>query len=203
MAPVHGMDNFPEKSVILIEEDTGLVKSVYAQYIAAETAADGKKVYYITTRAAEDIYSDMKLLRILPDKGFHIEEIRGTTPGALLDLLTLHGNGDLVIVDQFSLYFIDTSLSDFREGISRIITAAKTGRVFLLLVDRGVLPERHEALLRAMADGVIQVTTVPEGDKLKRYLNIPKMQGAQLSEKMMPFTIGDEGFLIDTRERHG
>ena len=32
MAPVHGMDNFPEKSVILVEEDTGLAKSVYAQY---------------------------------------------------------------------------------------------------------------------------------------------------------------------------
>ncbi len=203
MAPVHGMDNFPEKSVILIEEDTGLVKSVYAQYIAAETAADGKEVYYITAQATEDIRSDMKLLRILPAKGFHIEEIHGTTPEALLDLLTLHGNGDLVIVDQFLLYFIDTSLSDFREGISRIITAAKTGRVFLLLVDRGVLPERHEALLHAMADGVIQVTTVPEGDKLKRYLNIPKMRGTLLSEKMLPFTIGDEGFLIDTRERHG
>jgi len=203
MAPVHGMDNFPEKSAILIEEDTGLVKSVYAQYIAAETAADGKEVYYITARATEDIRSDMKLLRILPDKGFHIEEIHGTTPGALLDLLTLHCNGDLVIVDQFSLYFLDTPLSEFRDGISRLITAAKNGRVFLLLVDRVVLPERHEALLRAMADGVIQVTTVPEGDKLKRYLNIPKMQGAQLSEKMLPFTIGDEGFLIDTRERHG
>ncbi len=203
MAPVQGMDNFPEKSVILIEEDTGLVKSVYAQYIAAEKAADGKDVAYLTTRASEDIRSEMKSLRILPDKEFHIEEIHGTTPGALLDLLTLHGNGDLVIVDQFSLYFIDTSLSEFRDGISRLITAAKTGRVFLLLVDRGVLPERHEALLRAMADGVIQVTTVPEGDKLKRYLNIPKMQGAQLSEKMLPFTIGVEGFLIDTRERHG
>jgi len=203
MAPVHGMDNFPEKSMILIEEDTGIVKSVYAQYIAAETAADGKEVYYITAQATEDIRSDMKLLRILPAKGFHIEEIHETTPGALLDLLTLHGNGDLVIVDQFSLYFIDTSLSDFREGISRIITATKTGRVFLLLVDLGVLPERHEALLHAMADGVIQVTTVTEGDKLKRYLSIPKMRGARLSEKMLPFTVSDEGFLIDTRERHG
>ena len=197
------MDNFPEKSVILIEEGTGLVKSVYAQYIAAETAADGKDVSYLTPRPSDDIRSEMKLLRILPAKGFHIEEIHGTTTGALLDLLTLHGNGDLVIVDQFSLYFLDTPLSDLREGISRIITAAKNGRVFLLLVDRGVLPERHEALLHAMADGVIQVTTVPEGDKLKRYLNIPKMRGTLLSEKMLPFTIGDEGFLIDTRERHG
>ena len=108
-----------------------------------------------------------------------------------------------MIVDQFSLYFLDTPLSEFRDAISRLLTAAKTGHVLLLLVDRGVLPERHEALLRAMADGIIQVTTVIEGDKLKRFLNIPKMQGAKLSEKMLPFTVSDEGFLIDTRERHG
>ena len=54
-----------------------------------------------------------------------------------------------------------------------------------------------------MVDGVIQVTTVVEGDKLKRFLNIPKMQGAKLSEETPPFTVSDEGFLIDTRERHG
>jgi KaiC/GvpD/RAD55 family RecA-like ATPase len=203
MASVHGLDNFPEKSVILIEEDTGLAKAVYAQYIAAEAAAEGKDVCYVTARASDDIRSEMKRLRILPVKGFHIEEMHVTAPGALLDLLTLQGNGDLVIVDQFSLYFLDTQLSELREGILRLITAAKTGRVFLLLMDHGVLSERHEALLRAMADGVIQITTVAEGDKLKRFLNIPKMQGAKLSEKMLPFTVSEEGFLIDTRERHG
>ncbi len=165
--------------------------------------ADGKIVYYVTTRAPDDILTDMKNMKILPVKGFHIEEMHGTTPGALLDMLTLQGNSNLVIVDQFSLYFVDTSLAEFRDAISRLITAAKTGRVFILLIDRGVLPERHEALLRVMSDGVIQVTTVIEGDKLKRFLNIPKMQGAKLSEKMMPFTVTEEGFLIDTRERHG
>ena len=48
MAPVHGMDNFPEKSVILVEEDTGLAKSVYAQYIAAEAACrrEGCELYH-------------------------------------------------------------------------------------------------------------------------------------------------------------
>ncbi len=197
------MDKFPEKSVILVEEDTGLAKSVYAQYIAAEAAADGKDVSYITTRAPDDVRNEMKRLHILPAKGFHVEEMQGIVPGTLLDHLTLHGKGDLVIVDQFSLYFLDTPLSELREGISRILAAAKTGRVFFLLVDLGILPERHEALLRAMADGVIQITTVTEGDKLKRYLNIPKMQGARLIEKMLPFTVSEEGFLIDTRERHG
>ena len=203
MAPVHGMDTFPEKSVILIEEDTGLAKTVYAEYLAAEATDNGKVVRYITARSAEDILSEMKWMRILPEKGFQIEELPVVSSNALLDHFTLQGNGDLVIVDQFALYFLDAPLSEIREAISRIGTAAKSGKVFLLLVDRGLLPERHEALLRAMADGVIQITTVTEGDKLKRYLHIPKMQGARPLEKMLPFTISEDGFLIDTRERHG
>ena len=158
---------------------------------------------YVTGGDSEEIRSQMNRLRILPSTNFHIEEVHGTDPGALIDLLTLHSKGDLVIVDPFSFYFLETSLPGLRDAISRIMTSAKTGRIFLLLIDRGVLPERHEVLLRAMADGVIQITTVAEGDKLKRYLNIPKMQGARLLEKMLPFTVTDEGFLIDTRERHG
>ncbi|ABS56924.1 conserved hypothetical protein [Methanoregula boonei 6A8] len=204
MAAVHGMDIFPQKSVILIEEETGLAKSVYAQYIAADAAGAGKEVCYVTIRSADDIKNDMTRMRILPAKGFFVEEeMHGTAPGTLLDAITLHGKGDMVIVDQFSLYFLDSPLAELREGISRISAAAKTGRVFLLLIDRGVLSERHEALMRAMADGVVQITTISEGDKLKRYLNIPKMQGAGLLEKMLPFTVSEEGFLIDTRERHG
>ena len=203
MATVQGMNNFPEKSVIIIEEDTGLAKSVYAEFISAETVSSGKEVCFVTSRSPEDIRNEMELMKILPEKGFHVEETHGTSPGVLLDLLTLQNTCSLVIVDHFSFYFLETPLMDLRDAINRILAAAKTGRVFLLLMDRGLLPDRHEALIRAMADGVIQITTITEGDKLKRYLNIPKMQGAQLPEKMLPFTVTDEGFLIDTRERHG
>ena len=82
------MEDFPERSVILIEEETGLAKSIYAQYIAAETATAGKTVFYVTNRDSEDIRNQMNRLRILPETGFHIGEMHGTDPDALLDLLT-------------------------------------------------------------------------------------------------------------------
>jgi KaiC/GvpD/RAD55 family RecA-like ATPase len=85
----------------------------------------------------------------------------------------------------------------------RMISASHNGTTFLLLIDRGVLPERHENLVRAMADGVIEFTIVPEGDKLRHYINIPKMRGEFPRDKMLPFTVNEEGLLIDTRERHG
>lgn len=130
MASVQGSEDLPEKSVILIEENTGLVKSIYAQYIAAETASAGKDVCYVTPRDAVDIRSQMTHLRILPETGFHIEEMHRMDPDALLDLLTLHSKGDLAIVDQFSFYFIDISLVGFRDAVSRLIAAAKNRQDF-------------------------------------------------------------------------
>jgi KaiC/GvpD/RAD55 family RecA-like ATPase len=84
-----------------------------------------------------------------------------------------------------------------------MISAIHNSTTFLLLIDRGVLPERHENLVRAMADGVIEFTIVPEGDKLKHYINIPKMRGKFPRDKMLLFTVNEEGLLIDTEDRHG
>jgi KaiC/GvpD/RAD55 family RecA-like ATPase len=85
----------------------------------------------------------------------------------------------------------------------RMISASQNGTTFILLIDQGVLPERNEKLVLAMADGVIEFTIMPEGDKLKHYINIPKLRGMFPLEKMLPFTVNEEGLLIDTRERHG
>jgi len=197
------MGELPEKSLILIEEDTGSVKSIYSQYLASDCALGGKNVSIITSDTPDEIHKQMDALHIPCPASLHIEETHATDHSAFLDHLTSVATADLVIVEQFALHFLDIPLVDFSRDVSRLVSAAKGGRQYLLLVDRGVLPARHEAVLRAMVAGVIQITTVTEGDKTKRYLNIPKMQGVRLSEKMLPFTVTDEGFLIDTRERHG
>lgn len=202
MTAMHGIGEFPEKSLILIEEKSGLVKSIYAQYIAVESASAGKSIHYISRQTNQEIYFQMKDLRLEPASGFHVETVSDPDPVVLAGLLAA-SSSDMIIVEQFSLYFIDTPLPDFFALLVRVLDCVRSGRILIFLVDRGVLPDRHEALLEAMADGIVQITAITEGDKIKRYLNIPKMKGSPLLEKMLPFTVTDEGFLIDTRERHG
>jgi KaiC/GvpD/RAD55 family RecA-like ATPase len=205
MAAVHGMGDLPEKSVILIEEETGAVKSMYALFLASESAAAGHKVRYITSRPPHEINHEMEYLR-LPQNAMEsvmIEEVPQTLLKETLESVTSRSGFSLVIVDQFSLSFLAASLEEVRESMSCLSKTAQSGVIFLLLIDRGLLNGRHERLMEAMADGVIQITTVPEGDKLKRFLNIPKLKGMGLLDKMLPFTVTGEGFLIDTRERHG
>ena len=122
--------------------------------------------------------------------------------GEVLDLINERG-APLIVIDSFSVFFAEDSFADLSALLFGLISASRTGRTFLLLVDSGILPEREENLVRAMADGIIEFTIVPEGDKLKHYINIPKMRGTFPRDKMLPYTVSEEGLLIDTRERHG
>jgi KaiC/GvpD/RAD55 family RecA-like ATPase len=203
MAFENGLEIVPDNSVLCIEEKAGNIKTIYALYVAAERAREGVPSTFLTLQSREDIirtmtrlripFSDLiRIIEILPDQARH-------------DILTRVQQPDtpLIIIDPFAVFFAEDSFSELNNLLFSLVAASRNGTTFLLLVDIGVLPERQENLVRTMADGVIQFVIVPEGDKIKNYINIPKMRGAFPRDKMLPFTINEEGLLIDTRERHG
>ena len=203
MALVNGLEMVPENSVLCIEERNGNIKSIYALYVASERARAGTPVTFLTLQTKEDVLRRMEQLRIPGSDLLTIVEIRPVQ--AKNEVLTfVNGPGDpLIIIESFAIFFAGDSFSDLSSLLFGLISNSRTGRTFLLLVDSGILPEREENLVRAIADGIIEFTIVPEGDKLKHYINIPKMRGAYPRDKMLPYTVNEEGLLIDTRERHG
>jgi KaiC/GvpD/RAD55 family RecA-like ATPase len=203
MAFENGLEIVPDNSVLCIEEKAGNIKTVYALYVAAERAREGVPAIYLTLLSREDILSTMtrlgiphsdliQIVELLPDQARH-------------DILTRIQEPDtpLIIIDPFSVFFAEDSFSELNKVLFSLTAASRKGTTFLLLVDIGVLPERQENLVRTIADGIIQFVIVPEGDKIKNYINIPKMRGAFPRDKMLPFTVSQEGLLIDTWERHG
>jgi KaiC/GvpD/RAD55 family RecA-like ATPase len=203
MAFVNGLEMVPDNSVLCIEEKTGNIKSIYALYVASGRAREGVPVKYLTLQSREDILDAMVRLNIPPSDLIRIIEL--PPDNARHDVLALIQDPDtpLVIIDPYSVFFAEDSFSEIRNLLFRLLTASRKGTTFLLLMDTGVLAERQEHIVRAMADGVIQFVVLPEGDKLRNYINIPKMRGEFPQDKMLPFTISSEGLLIDTRERHG
>lgn len=203
MAFVDGLDMVPENSVLCVEEMSGNIKSIYAVYVASERARTGTHVKYLTLQTREDVHHKMTQLRIPSSDLLEIVEIQPAF--AKQEVLTFinEPNAPLIVIDPFSVFFAEDSFADLSTLLFSIITTSRKGTTYLLLVDTGVLPERQENLVRAMADGIIEFTIIQEGDKLKHYINIPKMRGAFPRDKMLPFTVNAEGLLIDTRERHG
>jgi|WetSurMetagenome_2_1015567.scaffolds.fasta_scaffold36546_4 KaiC/GvpD/RAD55 family RecA-like ATPase len=203
MAFVNGLEMVPENSVLCIEERNGNIKSIYALYVASERARTGTPVTYLTLQTKEDVQKKMEQLRISYTDLLNIVEIQpGSAKREVLAVIS-EPKTPLVIIDPFSVFFAEDTFSDLNTLLFGLISTSRKGSTFLLLVDTGVLPERQENLVRAMADGIIEFTILQEGDKLKHYINIPKMRGAFPRDKMLPFTVNDEGLLIDTRERHG
>ena len=203
MAFENGLEIVPDNSVLCIEEMVGNIKTIYALYVAAERAKGGVPVTYLTLQSREDIIRTMTQLRIPRSDLIRIIEL--PPDQARHDILALIQEPDtpLIIIDPFSVFFAEDRFSELSNILFSLATASRKGTTFLLLVDTGVLPERQENLVRALADGVIQFMIIPEGDKLKNYINIPKMRWAFPRDKMLPFTVNNEGLLIDTRERHG
>ena len=200
---IDGLEIVPEKCVICIEEDAGNTKSLFASLVSSERGKKGIAVNYLTLRNREEIHRQIEQLHLkVPEK---LRVITISPQNSAQDVISLIYEPDipLIVIDAFSVFFSEYSFTDLYTLMFRMISASHNGTTFLLLIDRGVLPERHENLVRAMADGVIEFTIVPEGDKLRHYINIPKMRGEFPRDKMLPFTVNEEGLLIDTRERHG
>ena len=203
MALVNGLEMIPDHSVLCIEERAGNIKSIYAIYVSSEWAKSGSRVNYLTLQTREDVRKKMALLRIPESDNLTIVEI--TPAHAKQEVLAQINNpgASLIVIDPFSVFFAEDSFAELNTLLFGMISASRKGTTFLLVVDCGVLPDRQENLVRAMADGIIQFVIIPEGDKLKHYINIPKMRGEFPRTKMLSFTLNEEGLLIDTRERHG
>lgn len=198
MAFESGITELPENSVIMIEEDPGVVKETFILRIAVDTLTGGKKVVYLTSRLRNDILVHSKTYHIpVPENFCIIDSFRNPK-----DLMQVD-HGDFCVIDSFSTIFSQNDLTEMELVIQWLINESRKGTTFVLLLDTGVLPGREEQLLRAMCDGVIRFISTAEADRLRRYINIPKMRGIIPPDRMLPITISDEGILIDTRERHG
>ena len=192
-----GLKELPEKSVLLIEEDLGCIKHIFVQRIGFEAVKTGKRVVYITPKLKEDVNRQMSIYGLKQLENFEIiENFRDR--GSLLDVC----NGDVCIIDPFTSLFIDSDIDELINTLNSFMASSrKDNRIFLLTSDMGVIPGRAERIMRSLVDGVIQLLVAYSGDRINRFINIPKLNGTQPLDRMIPFTVGEEGIAIDTRER--
>ena len=192
-----GLKELPEKSVLLIEEDLGSIKHIFVQRIGFEAAEAGKRVVYITPKLKEDVNGQMSMYRLKQLENFEIIE-NFRDPTSILEVC----GGDVCIVDPFTSLFIGSDTNELINTLNSFMASSrKDDRIFLLTSDRGVIPDRAERVMRSLVDGVIQFLVVHTGDRINRFINIPKLSGTLPRDSMIPFTVGEEGISIDTRER--
>lgn len=194
-----GYENLPKQSLLVLEEELGDNKRMFAQMIGAEAVRAGKEVVYVTPKAREDVIKQLTILGIKDGSGFKIAD-------KFRDRFRLQETcgGDLYIVDGFSLLLSEAHPQEIFNMLNILTDMSRVGeRIIILTSDIGVLPQKSEKILHAMADGVIQFNTIYGEDRISRYINIPKLIGSTPQDKMLSFAVDEGRIFIDTRERFG
>jgi KaiC/GvpD/RAD55 family RecA-like ATPase len=191
-------EGLPRGSLVLVEGDIGLIHRVYGLKIASDSARQGRPVMYVTPESREGIEDLMRLFKVqVPGSLEVLGDTRGDPRAACAA-----GTGCLCI-DPVSYYWAEARTAGFREVLEDFVKRSREGTTVVLVSDTGVLEPACERLMRSLADGIIQIQTQFEGVRIKRYLYIPKMKGMVPVDRMVPFTVTEEGIQIDPRERHG
>ncbi|HTY52833.1 MAG TPA: ATPase domain-containing protein [Methanomicrobiales archaeon] len=196
MATILGFDFLADQRLVLVEGETGGVQAVYALSIARDALKKGRKVTYITHHDREDVLKVMD--------GYALEANGMEIADNVSEWRTVPiPEGALVVLDSLPFF----SAEDTREGMRRLVSdmarAARPGRTILLLSETGILHPSHELLASALADGVVRFVAEREGEKIRRFIHVPKMRGYLPIDRMIPFTLTEQGILIDPRERYG
>ncbi|HVP24410.1 MAG TPA: hypothetical protein VMS81_00325 [Methanomicrobiales archaeon] len=196
MATILGFEFLAGQRLVLVEGETGGVQAIYALSMARDALKKGRRVMYITHGPREDV---QKILEGFGIEGEGMEIIEEVSDWRRIGL-----HDDVVAVfDSLPFFHVEDSLGEMRRTISDMARAARPGRTILLLSEMGILPSAQEHLARSIADGVVQFLAEREGEKIRRFIHVPKMQGYLPIDRMIPFTLTEQGILIDPRERYG
>ena len=179
----------PRGEVILLEEEFGIVKSIFAQQIASELAKNGGKTLYITQKPREKVEAQMHIY------GMELKErIEIKTPNKLTEI---EDDYDLIVIENFSILFSDLGT---KEIIDLVADLGKKKSTVLLLSDLGILDEKQESVVRTVVDGVIRFRFEDKSvDRIRRSIVIPKF--SHIVDEIIPFKVDGSGISIDTRRR--
>jgi len=185
----------------LIEEDLRSVSTILSKQIASSEVNSGRKVCYLTTGDKEDVVAGGKLFRFNLD--LCVQELRdGVLKGSLKNQEDLRA-ADVIVIDSFSAYVFDKEEKETIELIREMGRAAREGKTFILTYEGKMLNPSLDAYVKSAVDNIITIKTEIQGNKISRMLYIPKMKAARPQDKLIKFTVEDNGIQVDTREMIG
>jgi KaiC/GvpD/RAD55 family RecA-like ATPase len=197
------LQEIPEKSVILIEEEIGSVERMFLHQILAEAVSSGKKALYLAVHSSkEDILNEIKQYGFIDPKAALTANMRiDGYFNDLADISEIAREYDVCIIDPFPFLVMhkeDSYIVEFLGALKKL--SRKEDIRFFLSMDAGVSKKTTESIARAIADGIIQFKELENGKKIERYVNIPKMKGRIPPEELIPILLTESGIVIDTRE---
>jgi KaiC/GvpD/RAD55 family RecA-like ATPase len=203
------------QGITIIEDEFGAVNKIISKQAGTYANSSGKKVCYL-----EPPGSSNPKLAGFAENGFELPE--GAGNGFIIpDSLENSGGSqkntviyrtdkrflpleelkfDLIIFDSFSSYAFGMTEKEIVEFMEEIVRLSRQGKSFILASEAGMLSDRINAYIRAIADTIIMIRSEINQGKINRILYIPKMFGTKPLDRVVKITVENDGVDIDTRE---
>jgi len=195
------------QGITLIEEEIGSVSPILTRQIGTYGVAIGKKVCFLTLSEEKSETAQQREMI-----GIRVGAARDARGSDLVDesaialksdsgLLNLEDlEFDLIVFEFFSSHIFDKTDGELIEMLGEMRRLASQGRSFVLTSEGQIISPKANAYIRAIADNIIIIKTELARDKIDRLLYIPKMKGIRPMDKLVKFTLSENGIEIDTRE---
>jgi KaiC/GvpD/RAD55 family RecA-like ATPase len=174
--------------------------------VAFSRAKETGITYFTVTRSPESVREDMSAY------GWQLEQLEKDGKWKFLELTRTSPLMDVVIAEmkqKRSIVIDSVSELTLTRKTSEIATLINTmsaqnrdlGELHLILMTEGMQDRRIEVTMEHFADGVIIFTTTEGAEVSAKHVKIKKIRGTTVPNRMLPYSIREKGFTIETATR--
>lgn len=193
-----GLPEIPDRGIITIREEDGDMKIPMALIFANIYSKEREvALNIITSRSKGAVSDDIELYNLMDIRNSNI--LNSWDPVDMGSLLS----SDLSIIENFSLLFAESEFRDMVDFFRYAESLKETGKLIFILHNPSVFDKKQNFLLDSFSDGILHLTTSYEGSRARRNMKIIRMTGAFPYDRVITYNINSDGFVVDTRERHG
>ncbi|MBN1432536.1 MAG: hypothetical protein JW931_07155 [Methanomicrobiaceae archaeon] len=193
-----GLPEMPDNGIITIREEDGDMKTSIALILANSYAKElDYRVNVITGRSKGAVSEDIGLYDLSEISGCNIAN---TWDPVDIDSLLI---SDLNIVENFSLLFVESGFKEMIDFFRFAESLKESGKLIFLLHNPSIFNSRQNFIVDSFSDGIFHLATTYEGSRVRRNLKVIRMRGVYPYDRIITYNLSSDGFVVDTRERHG
>jgi KaiC/GvpD/RAD55 family RecA-like ATPase len=207
---IAGLDEFLQGGlpprVFLLLGSPGSGSEIFARQVANFRAKQAGVTYFTVTRPVECVKDDMSAF------GWQVSSLEQAGNWRFANLAQTKALADAVshemaqkrsiVIDSLSELIVTHKPEEVAALLSSMSTQNRElGELHLVLMTKGMHDPKIETTMQHFADGVIVFTTTWGAEAASRGIMIKKIRGAVLPTRMLPYSIGEKGFTIETATR--
>ena len=197
---ITGMSTFlkdiPDGNLILVEGSIDPITSLFVQTIAINAFQENKPVHFISSRAEEEVRTQINTFQT---KEIPIPIIEERSHRYWQNYITDNG---LTIIDSFSYLNIERPLIEVRRLLEEFLKLCKQKEAIVIITtERGMLTEQVNVTCAHLADGIFRFLTKDTDQGLKRLIRIPKWMNWQSFDENIYYNVNGKEIKVDLRTR--